>query len=172
MGRGKRTIFESILGSFQTVEIKRGKNSGLWHPHTHMVAFCDSMPCQYEASREWQEITGDSYVVDVRKIRAENEQELLDALCEVCAYLTKFSEMDPMDAWHVREVTRRKHLRQAYGTFRFSKEELEEIESQDDPELDGPYVDMFYEWSARRGYVLTREESHTHDRSHLEAAFF
>lgn len=29
------------LGGVFSIEVKRGKNSGLWHPHVHFVILCD-----------------------------------------------------------------------------------------------------------------------------------
>lgn len=153
MGKGLRTELEKVLGSFQTLEIKRGGNSGLWHPHIHMVCFLTSEINVPRLIEEWLEITGDSFILDLRPLRAETEEELARSLCEVCAYVLKFSEMTGSDAWDVYRVTKRKHLRQSFGTMRFSKEELDDLEDCDhDEELPGPYEDFMLKWSIERGY--------------------
>ena len=44
-------------------EVKRGKGSGLWHPHVHAVWLCETAPDQDKLSREWLKVTGDSFIV-------------------------------------------------------------------------------------------------------------
>ena len=53
-------------------EIKRGQGSGLWHPHLHMIAGREVEPDAEMLSREWHEITGDSFIVDVRPISQDD----------------------------------------------------------------------------------------------------
>ena len=53
-------------------EIKRGQGSGQWHPHLHMIALAEVEPDAEMLSREWHEITGDSFIVDVRPISQED----------------------------------------------------------------------------------------------------
>lgn len=56
-----------VKGGAAFCEVKIGKNSGLWHVHLHMLVEGDFIP-QRELSREWLEVTGDSSIVDVRKV--------------------------------------------------------------------------------------------------------
>lgn len=56
-----------IVGGVAMVEAKIGANSGLWHPHLHLLVEGDFIP-QRELSREWLEVTGDSSIVDVRRV--------------------------------------------------------------------------------------------------------
>ena len=149
-GRGKRTVLESWQGWFRKIEIKRGKNSGLWHPHCHSAVLARSEPDAKQLAAEWKELTGDSWVVDVRPFHSvENgcpTEELAQDLLEVCKYLTKFSELEPHDIWEVFQVTRRKHLQQSYGCLRFTAEEMEQVnKAADDPE-DGPFIRILYEY--------------------------
>ena len=59
------------LGGVHSIEGKRGKGSGLWHPHAHAVWLCYEAPDAAKLSQEWHAWTGDSYIVDVRPIREE-----------------------------------------------------------------------------------------------------
>ncbi|RMG79239.1 MAG: hypothetical protein D6712_20045, partial [Chloroflexi bacterium] len=67
---GKRDICEAkkAVGAVWSYEIKRGRNSGLWHPHVHAVWLCHEPPSVAKIAAEWRQITGDSYIVDVRPI--------------------------------------------------------------------------------------------------------
>lgn len=56
-----------VTGGVAFVEVKIGKNSGLWHPHLHCLVEGDFIP-QRDLSREWLEVTGDSSIVDVRRV--------------------------------------------------------------------------------------------------------
>lgn len=56
-----------VEGGVAMVEVKIGKNSGLWHPHLHILVEGDFIP-QRDLSREWLEVTGDSSIVDVRRV--------------------------------------------------------------------------------------------------------
>ena len=59
-------------GAAWSYEIKRGKRSGLWHPHVHAVWLCESPPDELAIQEQWHSITGDSYIVDVRPINPED----------------------------------------------------------------------------------------------------
>lgn len=64
----RREFFQRhIVGGVAMVEVKIGKNSGLWHPHLHILCEGDFIP-QRELSAEWLAVTGDSSIVDVRRV--------------------------------------------------------------------------------------------------------
>ena len=47
------------------------EKTGEWHPHIHMFALVDSWIDQQEFAEYWQSLTGDSYIVDVRRAKKE-----------------------------------------------------------------------------------------------------
>ena len=182
LNKGKRTIFEDFEAWYRTIEIKRGKNSGLWHPHAHMIVFSKEKPSDLELSKEWGEITGDSYVVDVTEINLADEEHLLGGIMEVCKYLVKFDELTPENRWDVYKKTKRKHLRQSYGLLRFTAEEEKAISEVTDDPLDEPYIERFYRFCKDRYVEIERSgekdphrqrtpESFLH-ASRVENAFF
>jgi Replication protein len=57
---------ENVVGGAAFCEVKVGKNSGLWHPHLHILVE-GSYLNQKQLSREWYAVTGDSFIVDVRE---------------------------------------------------------------------------------------------------------
>ena len=86
--------FNHLMGSFKTMQMARRKwlvrgtghnelckahgivyaveitNKGRgWHPHIHMVALVDDWIDREKLSKEWEAITGDSKIVDVRRLK-------------------------------------------------------------------------------------------------------
>ena len=62
--KGQKFVeYAKALGGVGSVEFKRGKNSGQWHPHMHMIWLCSEAPDAHQLSREWEGLTGDSFIV-------------------------------------------------------------------------------------------------------------
>ena len=73
--KGSRSFFKNIKGFIRSVEIKPKKN-GEYNLHAHLVCECDEswtnenslFEINQQISKEWLEETGDSKIVDFRKI--------------------------------------------------------------------------------------------------------
>lgn len=81
--RLRKTPFwhNSVTAGLSVLEVKRSKDGQDWHAHLH--AICLSQWCDQSALRdEWQRITGDSNVCNVKLIRDERE---------VSQYVTKYA---------------------------------------------------------------------------------
>ena len=48
---------------------------------------------QEELAETWHDITLDSYIVDVRRVRKTKEEGYSKAVAEVCKYALKFSDL-------------------------------------------------------------------------------
>ena len=143
-----RTAFAGIEAAVWSYEVKRGKGSGLWHPHLHMVAMAVEPPDQQALRDEWQEVTGDSWSCDVRPI---DEADAASGFLEVFKYALKFSDMSPEDTFHAFKGLKGKRLVGSAGLFRG----IEIPDSLVDTPLDDlPYVDLFYRYM-NGGYTLT-----------------
>jgi hypothetical protein len=59
-----------VLWCCVVYEVKRGQNSGEWHPHLHMIALGRGGAQPGTTVQEWYGHHGDSFVVDVRPITA------------------------------------------------------------------------------------------------------
>ena len=46
--------FAKAVGGVHSIEVKRGKGSGLWHPHVHMIWLCHEAPDQAKLRQEWE----------------------------------------------------------------------------------------------------------------------
>ncbi|MBM9954176.1 protein rep [Pseudomonas aeruginosa] len=124
-------------GAVYTFEVTNKGNG--WHPHVHMIALCPREPSQEALRGEWERITADSFMVDVRAFDAS--QEPVEGFMEVFKYAVKFSDLSPEDNWHAAQVFKGRRLLGSFGLFRG----VEIPESMTDEPLDGlPYVDRFY----------------------------
>lgn len=127
-------------GSVWSYEIKRGRNSGEWHPHVHCIWLCESPPDQAAVSSEWHSITKDSYIVDVRPI---SQDDTVSGFLEVFKYAVKFSDQPESDTWHCYETLRGKRLIGSLGQF-YGIPEPDDL--ADDPLDELPYIEYFYQF--------------------------
>lgn len=156
--RGRKSVeANKAAGAVWSYEVKRGKNSGAWHPHMHAIWLCSTPPDQSALVREWKQITGDSFIVDVRPFHTEPEKGFL----EVFKYAVKFSDMEPADTWHVHGVLAGRRLVSSFGSFRGVK--VPETNLDEDLTEDLPYIEMFYRYVRGSNYyapALNIEEMH------------
>ncbi len=104
-----------VQGGIWFFQIKRSKKTGEWHPHLHCVI--DS--CWWskvDISNLWREITGDSFIIDIRIIRDE---------LETAEYVARYSSRPCMlkqyslpDQLEIIEALFRRRLCGTWGTGR------------------------------------------------------
>jgi hypothetical protein len=150
----KQRIYSSVLdqveGAVWSYEVKRGAGSGQWHPHLHMVALSRVQPDAGQLAAEWREITGDSFIVDVRPI---SQADPASGFLEVFKYALKFSDMSLADTWQAFCVLGGRRLVASAGLFRG----VEIPADLADEPLDGlPYVELFYRYLGGLGYALQK----------------
>lgn len=133
--------FDGVLGG---VEVKRGKGSGAWHPHAHMLVLSTADLARQDYSRrisqEWHDLTGTSFITDVRC--CHNEQDPVDALLEVVKYPLKFGENDLGDAWHFHQLTKGRRFLFSLGNLYGVKVDL-----LDETPEDLPYIERAYSFA-------------------------
>lgn len=145
--------FSKSMGGFHSIETTNKGNG--WHVHVHMVWLCSSEPVQSVLSEEWREITGDSYIVDVRPICMENDG--IDGLLEVCKYALKFSDLSLSDNFHAYEVFTRQRLIDSHGLMRGVK--IPEGLTDEPLSEDLPFVLLLYRYYEKIGYTFDRKLS-------------
>lgn len=145
--RGRGSAVDCIEAAVWSYEVKRGQGSGQWHPHLHMVALAEVQPNAHQLAAEWRDITGDSFIVDVRPI---DQEDPASGFLEVFKYALKFSDMELADTWEAFQVLKGRRLVGSAGLFRGI-----EIPDQlvDEPLDDLPYVELFYRYLGG-GYTL------------------
>ena len=144
--RGRGSVLDGVEGAVWSYEIKRGQDSGLWHPHLHMIALSETMPDAERLSRDWHEITGDSFIVDVRPI---SQEDPASGFVEVFKYAVKFSDQEPADTVHAWEVLAGKRLLGSAGCFR-GVEIPEDLTDDPGDYLGLPYVDLLFRYLGGR----------------------
>ncbi|SDX64010.1 hypothetical protein SAMN05216333_1722 [Nitrosomonas oligotropha] len=128
--------FSKSAGGFHSVEVTNRGNG--WHPHVHMIWLCSEKPNQFLLSKEWQAITGDSYIVDVRPLH-----DPIEGFLEVCKYALKFSDLSLSDNYHAFKVMAGMRLIDSHGILRgvvIPDSLLDEIIDSE------PYVELFYQY--------------------------
>jgi hypothetical protein len=151
--RGRGAALDGVAGAVWSYEVKRGSGSGSWHPHLHMIALAENQPDQVQLSAEWHNITGDSFIVDVRPITGDP----VEGFMEVFKYAVKFSDQPPADTVHAFETLRGKRLLASSGAFRgvvVPEDLMDDQEGLDDL----PYVTLFYRYLAGAGYSVGARE--------------
>lgn len=151
------TSLDGVVGAVWSYEVKRGKNSGSWHPHLHMIALSESMPDAYELAKEWLDITGDSFIVDVRPI---SQEDPASGFVEVFKYAVKFSDQPPEDTVHAWVTLAGKRLLQPAGAF--VGVEVPDSLLDDSEGFEGlPYVALFYRYLPG-GFSFTGRKTGVH----------
>jgi len=148
--RGRGSVLDGVAGAVWSYEVKRGEGSGLWHPHLHMIALSESIPDQAQLATEWQNITGDSFIVDVRPI---SQEDPASGFIEVFKYAVKFSEQSPADTVHAWVTLASKRLIGSSGAF-IGVEVPESLLDDSEGLEDLPYITMFYRYLRGAGYSL------------------
>jgi hypothetical protein len=147
--RGRRSPIEmnKALGGVSSYEIKKGKNSEEWHPHYHATWLCEEQPYETRLSEEWKEITGDSFIVDVKPFTIE--QGLYTAFLEVFAYALKFSTLSLEDNYEAFLKLTKKRFINSFGVLRG----VEIPETLEDESIeDQPFVELLFKYVIGSGY--------------------
>lgn len=145
--KGNRPFVELARaeGAVYSYEFKRGKNSGEWHPHIHMVWLSVTPPEPEFLAGEWLEETGDSYIVDVCPMVNE-----IGGFIEVFKYALKFSDLSLEDNWQGCNVLRGRRMIGSFGLFRgvVIPDDLMDAEFFEDL----PYIEYIYRFLYGVGY--------------------
>ena len=140
-GRGPFVQFALADGGLYSIEFKRGKNSGLWHPHVHMLWLCALAPDAHKLSEDWHKFTCDSFIVDVSPF--DPSKALANNLMEVLKYALKFSELPEADNWAAFESLSGRRLIASFGSLRGLQLPTDLNDDMTDLQ-DLPYVDLIY----------------------------
>ena len=148
--KGQKFVeYAKAQGGVCSVEFKRGQNSGQWHPHAHDLAMLRSSR-RSSALKEWEALTGDSFIVDVRPMYGE-----IDGFLETFKYALKFSDLELSDNLHAYKTLKGKRLINSFGALR-GVEVPEEL-TDDDLDDDLPYMLMLYTYRKGSGYNFSEQ---------------
>lgn len=149
-----------VVWSYEVTNIGNG-----WHPHAHAIWLCEEEPNQQRLRNEWERITQDSFMVDVRPIGI-GQDDSAEGFLEVFKYAVKFAGLSlahNVEAWNVLSGRR---LLGSFGSFRG----VDVPDELTDESLDDlPYIELFYRYVNGSGYRLTRAT--TYDESPVVESF-
>jgi hypothetical protein len=149
-GKGPHVELAKVYGAVGSYEFKRGKNSGQWHPHVHMVVLHKAEINAFELSAQWHKFTGDSYIVDVTPFH--KDKPAVDGFLEVFKYALKFSDLPLEDNWEGFQTLSKKRLVFSFGLFRG----VDVPEELTDEQLDDlPFVELLFRFIKGSGYTFT-----------------
>lgn len=144
-GKGQKGEVRKAKSSVWSYEFtNRGKG---WHPHVHAVWLCHTPPDPFKLSEEWHQLTGDSYIVDVRPI---DMTDPIAGFCEVFKYALKFSDLPDRERLTAYRTLKGKRLQDSFGDLRGL-----DVEPSDSDELleELPYIERLYYFQRGVGYV-------------------
>ena len=122
------------------------EKTGEWHPHIHIFALVDSWIDQQEFAEYWHSITGDSYIVDVRRAKKEKGTGYAGAAAEVCKYALKFGDLSVEHTWEAFKILKGRRLTGSFGLLWGVKiPEKATDDLPDDQSL--PYLEMLYKFN-------------------------
>ena len=163
-GRGYNE-FCKLLGGFYSYENTYNEKTCEWHPHLHIFGVLEEWIDQESLSSTWHEITGDSMIVDIRRVRKHKQLGYGKAIAEVCKYALKFGDLSVEKTWEAYMVLKgdRKvglRLSGSFGLLRGVKMD-DEATTDDDLQEDLPYLEMLYKFVfGKHSYydlVMTRQ---------------
>lgn len=152
-GRGPYVELAAIAGAVGSYEFKRGKGSGEWHPHLHMVALHRGPIDRNKLSSDWLKQTGDSFIVDVRPF--DEHEGPINGFLEVFKYALKFSDMPLADNWQGFKTLAKQRLVFSFGMF-WGVEVPEELTEEDLDDL--PFIELLYRFAVGIGYSFVNQK--------------
>lgn len=167
MRREFRTRFS---GGIRSLEVKLGKNSGLWHPHLHCLVLKDRFGKDYGVIRDmWERAArlaarsdNDSDKVGsvwLKGFDASRENDLLDAIVETFKYITdlKFFRASNEQIKELVESLRGKRGIQAWGNMYNMPDDVEDAFNAKDYDEIQSYVCGVCGFDKFTFDVMTRE---------------
>lgn len=151
-GRGFNELCK-VAGAVFSYETTVNQDTGEWHPHLHVVVLLSEYLDIKKLSQEWESITGDSRIVDIRRLQATEDGSMADAFCEVFKYAMKFSELELDENYEAYVSLKGSRLQGSFGLFWGVK--VPDEATDDLTDFDSlPYLEMFYQYSNVKGYDL------------------
>jgi plasmid rolling circle replication initiator protein Rep len=149
-------LIDVAAGAY-SIEVKRGKRSGKWHPHVNLLLLCEKGRLDYDkVHEEWQKLTKQEKETQTRITLKDAFADDKKVFLEIFKYALKFSEMSFEDRYATGTALFRRNLSGCFGDFRGL-----DVDNDNtlEPE-DLPYLLLLYRYQARyRKYFLERIES-------------
>lgn len=145
-------VFNSMfIGGIYAIEIKKGKYSGLWHPHIHLLVVKDHFSKDFDLIKGLWEMACQKVVntnekigsVDIRGVKNKNNrytnniddlESITSAVVECVKYVTKFS-FDNFSSFDLLELCNNLYNSRLFSTFGCMRESEDEDIDKDYKEV-------------------------------------
>lgn len=171
-GKRSQSLMTQVRGAVWSYEVTYSEANG-WHPHVHAIWLASEAPDQYALRSEWQEITGDSFMCDVRAI-AQSPGDGIDGetdpyakgFAEVFKYALKAAQLPAAQVVHAFKVMKRKRLVRSFGEF-YGVPDPQPGELADEmPEGELPFIDLLFRYAGGERYEWVRTVEYEIDSGH------
>lgn len=139
--------WDKVCGSVSNIEVT--ENGKGWHPHSHSIVLSLDGLDSSRLSQEILDISGDSYIVDVRDLNYHGDS--VKDFSEVFKYSLSFGDLSHEQLLYAYKIMKGKHLISSQGLFRGIPEP---DNLTDDPIKDAPYIEFIYKFYESKGYNL------------------
>lgn len=137
------SVFAKVAAGAYSVEVKKGQNSCLWHPHINFLLLTEQALYASEIKSEWESITIDSFMASCIEVGATAEQSIKSGLVEIFKYAMKFSDQRNEDVLYAWELLHGRRMMGSFGAFRGI-----DIQADDQEDLSMyEYEELFYKFS-------------------------
>jgi hypothetical protein len=142
----KNSMFSDSIAGVYTVEIKRGANSKLWHPHIHLLLLTTQKLKKKLIREEYKKVSEDSTNIEIIVVNKDNLEK---QFYELFKYALKFSDMEFGDNLTAFESLRGKRLVGSFGEYRGL-----DVDKELDDDLDqiNHYVELLYKYDGDKQY--------------------
>lgn len=130
---------KNVTGGIWFLEVKRGKDSGLWHPHLHILLDGNYME-QKRLSELWEQVTFGSPIIHISKV-----SDVEHAAKYISKYVAKpamLGNMPVEDGAEMINALFRKRLCGTFGTAKAVTLTPPKVESENDWDYIGHYDDI------------------------------
>ena len=115
-GRGFNQ-FCKIDGAFYTTEYTYNDKTNQWHPYIHIFALLNEWIDQEELAETWHDITLDSYIVDIRRVKKTKNMDTTKLLQRSVSSSLKFGDLSVENTWDAFLTLKGKRLTGSFGSM-------------------------------------------------------
>ncbi|MBA7679212.1 hypothetical protein ES703_87496 [subsurface metagenome] len=134
----KREVFKSrLLGGVWFFQVTKSSKTGYWHPHIHCLCEGRYIPHR-DLKSMWEEITGDSVIVDIRPVR--NVRTLTN---DVTRYISRPMSLKGLSPDSMLNLFHAFHGRRLCGTFGTARKISQQIKLENP----APKIEKVGSWS-------------------------
>jgi len=148
------TSLAAVIAGAYSFEVKRGRNSGLWHPHLNLLLLAPQPIDEHALTAEWHALTGDSYIVYCQPRPPDT-----GTFVEIFKYALKFADLSYADTFWVYQTLHGRKLMGSFGAFRGLR-----LPPEAAPPVSA-YRELFYRYCAGEYCLAAEPETQRIERS-------